>query len=275
MRQNPVQRTMVAGLITYLAWWFALELTGMQVSAILALMEKDLLALLPTGSGKTLCMWAFSDRILNGDPRGLQRIPMDNPAFVRPILIVISPLLNLMKSQCTAFNLLHGATVTGTFATFINQDQTDEAILSGFHTGRTPFSVIYMTAEGATGVWAYLFQMVHFKKRIVALAVDEAHCIIHWGASFRTAYARLFEVRQELGLRVPCITLSATLTPVEQIMYRTTCLAECACVGAASESVACTSSPCALPPPRLSSFTCCALLVMCSQAKYFSGRQNL
>ena len=220
MRQSPVQRAMLVGLISYLAWWFALTLTGVQESAILALMEQDVLALLPTGSGKTLCMWgivALSDRILNGDPRGSQRIPIDNPAYVRPILIVICPLLNLMKSQCAAFNLLHGATTTGAFATFLSQDQTDDAILSGFRTGRTPFSVVYMTAEGATGAWEHLFRMPHFVKRVVALAIDEAHCIIHWGDSFRRAYAMLFGVRQQLGLHVPCITLSATLTPTEQI----------------------------------------------------------
>ena len=211
--------------LPYLTWWFALALTGVQESAILALVEQDVLALLPTGSGKTVCMWGIvvlADRILNGDPRprGCHRIPNDNPDFVRPILIVICPLLNLMKSQCEAFNLLHGATTTGTFATFLSQDQTDEDILAGFRTGHTSFSIVYMTAEGATGAWSHLFRLPHFVKRIAALAIDEAHCIIHWGQVFRRAYGLLFALRQQLGLHVPCIALSATLTPVEQVTVR-------------------------------------------------------
>jgi len=59
-----------------------------------------------------------------------------------------------------------------------------------------------------------LFNSSAFRKRILAVNVDEAHCIYQWGDEFRKSYNRLSHLRARLPQHVPIFACSATLIPV-------------------------------------------------------------
>jgi superfamily II DNA helicase RecQ len=74
-------------------------------------------------------------------------------------------------------------------------------------------SVLYVSPEMALGSHRFLFQDRAFRKRIIAVAVDEAHCVLHWGREFRTLYGGLFRLRLLMGLFIRGL-LSAPPSPL-------------------------------------------------------------
>ncbi len=149
-----------------------------------SLAGRDVLALLPTGGGKSLCYQL--------------------PALLRPgLTVVISPLIALMKDQVDAM------TATGVPATFLNStldEQEARARLRGLYGGE--YRLLYLAPER-------LFAGTFFERlrewNVCALAVDEAHCISEWGHDFRPEYRRLAELRDMLP-DVPYLALTATAT---------------------------------------------------------------
>jgi len=152
------------------------------VAATLA--GRDVLALLPTGGGKSLCYQL--------------------PALVRPgLTVVISPLIALMKDQVDSM------TATGVEATFLNStldEQEARKRLRELYDGR--YRLLYVAPER-------LFAGAFFERlrewNVSAVAVDEAHCISEWGHDFRPEYRRLAELREMLP-DVPFLGLTATAT---------------------------------------------------------------
>ncbi|HEY2776171.1 MAG TPA: DNA helicase RecQ [Candidatus Binatia bacterium] len=152
------------------------------VAATLA--GRDVLALLPTGGGKSLCYQL--------------------PALLRPgLTVVISPLIALMKDQVDAM------TATGVAATFLNSTLDENEArrrLRDLHDGR--YRLLYVAPER-------LFAGTFFERlrqwNVAAVAVDEAHCISEWGHDFRPEYRRLAELRDLLPA-VPLLALTATAT---------------------------------------------------------------
>ncbi|WP_035610375.1 DNA helicase RecQ [Haloferula sp. BvORR071] len=150
-----------------------------------ALARRDVLAILPTGAGKSLCYQL--------------------PALAREgVTLVVSPLIALMKDQVDQL------TAAGVAATFLNstlgmQENRDriEAIRNG------DFKLVYLAPERLMS-GAFLAEVQRWN--VTALAVDEAHCISEWGHDFRPEYRRLRELRQALP-QVPAIALTATATP--------------------------------------------------------------
>ena len=152
------------------------------IDAVLA--EKDVLALLPTGGGKSICFQV--------------------PALLKDgICLVISPLIALMQDQVS--NL---------------QEKGIEAAV--IHSGM-PFGAVKETLQACTsGAYKFLYLSPEriesnlFKEYLPALdisliAVDEAHCIAQWGYDFRPPYLRIAALRNELpGVPVIALTASAT-----------------------------------------------------------------
>jgi ATP-dependent DNA helicase RecQ len=156
------------------------------INAVMA--KKDVLALLPTGGGKSLCFQ-------------VPAMMMDG------ICLVISPLIALMKDQVENLK---------------RKGIPALAIYSGMH-----FMDVKKTLQNAAfGNYKFLYisperletnLFLEFLPAIkpCLIAVDEAHCISQWGYDFRPPYLRIANLREELpGVPVIALTASATL-PVQ------------------------------------------------------------
>ena len=143
---------------------------------------RNLLAVMPTGSGKSLCFQV--------------------PALVKGgLAIVVSPLLALMQDQVAALRL------AGVAADAINSAQDREANVAAWRRaaeGQT--RLLYLTPERlmTERMLAALSRL-----NISLIAIDEAHCISQWGPSFRPEYRALTQLR-DIFPRVPIAALTAT-----------------------------------------------------------------
>ncbi len=148
------------------------------------LQKKDTFVIMPTGGGKSLC-YQLPAVLLDG------------------LTIVISPLIALMKDQVDAQN------VNGIPAAFINSSQsTQEHIDISTRLKNNKIKLLYLAPERLFGKDS---KLIDFLKTlpISLIAIDEAHCISHWGHDFRPEYLMLSGFK--LGFpNVPVIALTAT-----------------------------------------------------------------
>jgi len=145
---------------------------------------RDVLCVMPTGSGKSLC-YQLPALLLEG------------------ITLVVSPLIALMKDQVDALRQ------RGIRATFLNStlDPSEQRVrILEIEAGK--FDLVYVAPERFRSP-RFLETMA--KMQPALLAVDEAHCISEWGHDFRPDYARLGWARRQLGAPT-CIALTATAT---------------------------------------------------------------
>lgn len=146
---------------------------------------RDLLAVFPTGGGKSLC-YQLPAMLLDG------------------VTIVVSPLISLMKDQIDALR------ARGVPAMYLNSSQRPsevEAVLEALDRGE--LRLLYVSPER--------FESAEFtaqvaRARIALLAIDEAHCVSEWGHDFRPAYKRLGR-RRGLFPHAPVVAVTATATP--------------------------------------------------------------
>ncbi len=158
--------------------------SGQSAAVLSVLRGRDTVVILPTGGGKSLCYQV--------------------PAVMLPgLTVVVSPLISLMRDQVGALR------AKGIAAAFINSALTpNEARNELVRAARGDLKLLYVAPERfESGDFAD-----RLKPRISLLAVDEAHCISHWGHDFRPSYRRLGDVRKKLG-SPPTIALTATATP--------------------------------------------------------------
>ncbi|MFN7252152.1 MAG: ATP-dependent DNA helicase RecQ [Anaerobacillus sp.] len=144
---------------------------------------RDVIAMLPTGAGKSICYQL--------------------PAFITPgVTIVVSPLLSLMEDQVQQLKS-KGLRKVIALNSFLSREEREIAYQQ-LHMQK----IIYVSPE----ILQSKYVMNKLKKLTVAyFVVDEAHCISQWGHEFRTDYLKLSEARKQLG-NPPCLALTATAT---------------------------------------------------------------
>lgn len=153
------------------------------IDAVMA--GRDTVAVMPTGSGKSLC---YQLPALAGEG----------------VTVVVSPLIALMKDQVDALErrgikaaLVNSTLLPGRQMMEIARVRSGEARL------------LYVAPERFAND-AFMTAMQSVNVRL--LAVDEAHCISQWGHDFRPAYLRMSQAAKALG-RPPVLALTATATP--------------------------------------------------------------
>jgi len=165
------------------------EFRGDQETVIKAILGgKDASVIWPTGAGKSMCYQL--------------------PAFYsQKTVAVVSPLISLMQDQVKAINAKCGTPV----ATFLGSAQFDSTAERDAMEGK--FALVYLTPEKAsTGGFLAGLKGLKDRGRLLAVAVDEAHCVSEWGHDFRPSYRELHRIREEVG-DIPLIALTATATP--------------------------------------------------------------
>ena len=153
------------------------------VEALLA--GHDVLGVMPTGAGKSVCYQI--------------------PAALSPgATLVISPLISLMRDQVDALNDL------GLPAAFINTTQTpDEQAMVFAQAAAGQIKLLYVAPERLeTG----RFRDFAARTPISLIAVDEAHCVSQWGQDFRSSYLGIGDFIAGLPQRPPVGAFTATAT---------------------------------------------------------------
>lgn len=147
--------------------------------------RRDLLAILPTGGGKSVCFQV--------------------PALMQEgLTIVLSPLIALMQDQVGG---LHARNVEATFInSALSVREIDQRWNDAEH-GR--YKLLYIAPER---LQSEVFLARAGRLNVAMLAVDEAHCISEWGHNFRPAYLEIAAARKHIG-DPPTIALTATATP--------------------------------------------------------------
>ena len=154
---------------------------------------RDVLGIMPTGAGKSLCFQV--------------------PALLFPgITIVVSPLISLMKDQVSALN------AAGVHAAYINSSLTEGQYRKAMELARQGrYKIIYVAPERLmTESFLSLIQAVE----ISMVAVDEAHCISQWGQDFRPSYLKIVDFISQLPRRpvIGAYTATATKAVREDIL---------------------------------------------------------
>jgi len=147
------------------------------------LLKKDSVVLMPTGGGKSIC-YQVPALLLDG------------------VTVVISPLIALMKDQVDALkqNNIPAAFLNSSLSSFEQRD-----VLQKLHANQ--LKLLYLAPERLVGEGRFFQTLKHVK--VSLFAVDEAHCISHWGHDFRPEYLVLGKLKKEFP-ETPVIALTAT-----------------------------------------------------------------
>lgn len=159
---------------------------GGQERAIRALLAgRDVLAILPTGAGKSL-IYQIAAQLLPG------------------ATVVVSPLIALMKDQEEALE------ERGVGVAVVDSTRDEDAAAAEMEKlAQAAAKLLYVTPERFDDE---AFLQALRRTRVSLLVVDEAHCIAEWGHDFRPAYLSLGAVAEQLG-RPTLLALTATATP--------------------------------------------------------------
>ena len=154
---------------------------------------KDVLAIMPTGGGKSLCFQL--------------------PALMREgVTVVISPLIALMRDQVRG---LREAGVEAGALTSGNTPEETDAVWEGLEAGT--LKLLYLAPErlASSGTERMLS-----RAGVSMIAVDEAHCVSQWGHDFRPDYLRLGALRRALNVPLAAFTATADAETRAEICER-------------------------------------------------------
>ena len=157
-----------------------------QETAITAILEgRDVIAVMPTGSGKSICYQV--------------------PALVLPgMTIVVSPLISLMQDQVKELNNV------GVHAGYINSSLSESQISKVYELAAAgKFKILYVAPERLENQG---FKEFAEKSDISMVTVDEAHCISQWGQDFRPSYLKIIDFLDSLSKRPVVSAFTATAT---------------------------------------------------------------
>lgn len=154
---------------------------------------RDVLAIMPTGGGKSLCYQL--------------------PALMRDgLTVVISPLIALMRDQVRA---LTEAGVAAAALTSGNTEDENNEVWRALAAGE--LRLLYMAPERlASGATVPMLR----RAGVQAIAVDEAHCVSQWGHDFRPDYLRVGELRAALDVPLAAFTATADAETRDEIVAR-------------------------------------------------------
>ena len=153
----------------------------------------NVLAIMPTGGGKSLCFQL--------------------PALARQgVVLVISPLIALMRDQVRG---LQSVGVVAGALTSANTDAETQYVYDGLENGS--LKLLYLAPErlGSSSTFALLRRY-----NISMIAVDEAHCVSQWGHDFRPDYLKIGELRRTLGVPLSAFTATADAETRDEIVER-------------------------------------------------------
>ncbi|WP_283610664.1 DNA helicase RecQ [Faecalispora anaeroviscerum] len=153
----------------------------------------DVLGIMPTGAGKSICFQL--------------------PAILQEgITLVVSPLISLMKDQVDALNQ------SGIPAAYLNSTLSPRQMETAlYHAKNGKYKLVYVAPERLLSPEFLAFAQ---SVKIEMLTVDEAHCISQWGQDFRPSYAQIPQFIDQLAQRprVSAFTATATLRVREDIV---------------------------------------------------------
>lgn len=161
--------------------------TGQEEIVNQILMGKDVLGIMPTGAGKSICYQV--------------------PALMLPgVTIVISPLISLMKDQVDSLNAM------GIPATFINSTLSASEYAGAVQNILYDvYKIVYIAPERLN---SSSFIDILKSINISMITVDEAHCISQWGHDFRPTYREIANVISTLKKRPIVSAFTATATDI-------------------------------------------------------------
>lgn len=156
-----------------------------------ALGGRDVLAILPTGGGKSVCFQV--------------------PAMMKPgIALVVTPLIALMKDQ------VQNLASRGIRAVAVHAGMTRREIdLALNNAAYGDFKFLYISPERLT---TRLFLQYLRNMEVSFIVVDEAHCISQWGYDFRPEYLQIGRLREAVDAPVIALTTTATPSVADDIM---------------------------------------------------------
>lgn len=146
---------------------------------------RDVLGIMPTGAGKSLCY----------------QVPA---MLMEGITIVVSPLISLMNDQVSAL------VQAGVPAAYINSSLSFQQYLEVFRRARNnAYKIIYAAPER---LLTDEFLAFAESRQIAMITVDEAHCVSQWGQDFRPSYLKIAEFIERLSYRPVVSAFTATAT---------------------------------------------------------------
>jgi ATP-dependent DNA helicase RecQ len=153
----------------------------------------DVLAIMPTGGGKSLCFQL--------------------PALCRDgLTVVVSPLIALMRDQV---NALRAIGVEAGSLTSGNTEEETEEVFRAIEDGR--LKLLYIAPERLANPGTTILLR---KAAVSMIAVDEAHCVSQWGHDFRPDYLRIGALRDALDVPLAAFTATADQETRDEIVAR-------------------------------------------------------